>query len=847
MFTTDEVDAAVSQYLSGALTVGYTASGSRTTTELRDGALELLATTLMLRPDAWFYLIGLCCNRLIGEINEQLSSFDTIVEAAQNTSGASKDVSSVAELAAARSALLDVSSGLSSRTTGINGSIGPGVERFRRSISRFVSTELGGVVSGSDVVPTAQESRNTIRTEWALAASRHETLVELASAISSAVTALGAARLPQRAAQGVVQRVSARVDALQSTLGQSGSSAENRTAFLDLLAARALLTRISGFTTPRLTLMPLSTDPSTGTVQGTGDEVETLGTVSGPYNYAGGATVELSLNSAATTPVVVLPQDYGSCAVLYTAALTFPGPSAPSTVAIRSTVYDTFHVLGLGGSWADGVAAAAALNTAFSTWFDVYWEPLSSRLVFVSKDSTDASLVEFDQSTAQRVVFTDWAFGSGGTVRASAAPVPASAVVNSFAASDPGVHAAVDIVSYGSYSGSRYGLLPTSVSTVKLTDTGLTCDGAGRLTGLQNYEDLGVVPGDGAAVYAPISQSFAITAVSAGVITVDDPTGVIPAGPVSAVIGPDHRGLDTGLRVKLVGSTISNTGYYRVDTGHVGYIELDREIAGPDTSVQVIIWSETLRLSAVGASTTSGLGVSASAGATALGLSASAEVPASLQQFSIVSGDFLLRGVAAGDQLTLVAPSTTTYVVEITAVATRQVTFEPAVPYAAGAWTYSVQNRRMVDYAVPQDAADAFLTSYSEVTELSRVMDRLALGGRYSAEYETALQAYVTALGTLRDALDAYDPNREPSVDHVVETFGEQGLDRALDLLLALDISELFSMHPDGVSYASWVTRRAADAAREVAPQSKFTSGSGLARGTFSSATVYDPLGRGRR
>jgi len=182
----------------------------------------------------------------------------------------------------------------------------------------------------------------------------------------------------------------------------------------------------------------------------------------------------------------------------------------------------------------------------------------------------------------------------------------------------------------------------------------------------------------------------------------------------------------------------------------------------------------------------------------------------------------------------------------VTEVAARLLTFTPAVSYEPGLWSYVVKNSRMVDYAAPKSAADVFTTAYPDVGGLDTMMARLSLGGRYSAEYQAAVQDYTDAVVAFHTALDGYNPAREPAMDHVVETFTEQGLDRALDLLLALRVTELFTMHPDGVSYKSWVTRRAADTTREVVPQTKFAAGA-VAQPSFSATEVFDPLGRGRR
>ncbi len=779
-FSDEEVDAAVQQYLSTELAVGRTSSGSRTTTEIRDGALELLTTALLMSPGAWFYCIGLCSNRLTAELAEQLDDLADIVLAADRAYVQSPEVSSTAELVAAQAALLDLSTGVDARSNGINGSLGPGVERFRRAISRFITTELSSVISGTEILETGQEQRVAITALWRDMEPRHDIIVELAASIGAAIDNLNAVRLPERAAQGVVRRIRERVDALATTLGRPGSAQQNRTALLDLLAARSLLTKVSGFGSIRVDVMPRLGDPTTGTIQTSdGTEASVLGTVSSPYNYDGGATVDLTLNGAATTPSVVLPNDYGSRAVLYSQVLSFPGgPGVTAEAAVRNILEGTLSTFVTAGSpYSSGSVAATAIGGGLGPDIEVFWDSLSGRLAFVSSASSDNSLVEFDLSTADRVAFSDWAFGVAGTTRAEFVVVQAGDLIELFEASDPGLRCVVRETYYGNFSGARSNSFPNQI----------------------------------------LSPSTNFSAI-----------------PV-------------GARVKLSGTSTNNSGYYRVLSGVVpGVLVLDRSIPDADSSLYLATFNRLIELSAVGTTTQSGIAALSTPGATALGLPVAAEVPASLTEFVITSGDFMLRGVLPGDLLELIAPSGAAYSVVVLTVAPRELMFDTAVPYEAGAWEYSVRNFNMVDYQVLQEACLEFDTSLVAVRV---AVQQLIKGARFSPELVQAFSDYSVSLEDLATACAAYTPAVDDAMRHCIETFQEQGLDRALDLLLELRVSELFTMHPDGVSYSTWLVRASIDAAREVAPQSKFKQSAGVTDMTVKTMTLpnsSNPLGRSR-
>lgn len=161
-----------------------------------------------------------------------------------------------------------------------------------------------------------------------------------------------------------------------------------------------------------------------------------------------------------------------------------------------------------------------------------------------------------------------------------------------------------------------------------------------------------------------------------------------------------------------------------------------------------------------------------------------------------------------------------------------RITFTSPLLYEAGAWSYEVQSYRVYQYQTlvsgpASPYVDEFLLSQyvTRFSDLDALLGRLINGAKYVGQIQTGVQQYKTDLTALQTALQTYSVPSERSIDNVVKTMREQGLDRATDIFLALKISEFFSMDPDGVSYSTWLAHQSARAAREVAPVSKLAKG----------------------
>ena len=837
-FTDEEVRESVDKFLLRQVSVESLPSGARNVVALRDSVYDLITTVLLLRPDSFFYAVWQASNKLKGLVAKQVASLDLIATQGPTTTRPSKKVNSTSELTNAKAALLEVNAGLSARSPGqgLSGTIGPAVARFRRSINSFLDTEVtkNVVVSGS-VVDTADGAKNAIRAEWADAVDRHVEIVSLSRGIASALSELSAARLPQSAVKTLVSKIQTRLTELETVMAGPQAVAESRQAMLDLLTMRTLLAKASSFSAPSLNLMPLVGDGSTvSLIDSAGSEASIISTLSAPYNYDPGALLSLTVNGG--TPVVVsLPRS--SRAEIRSKPIS-PWVEPPGS----SEIFLNINSGGLSGpltlplvpAYGSGAAAAASFDgdPALPN-VSVTWDAATNQLVFQPEDETDVSRIRMDISTAPRASFASW---FGGLLEGVPVPPTAEELAQAVTSTSSSIKARVEQQSYGTFSGVREAL-PTNVVWNKLAEGNnlSAVVGSSDVTSPTiNFDGL-IKPGMAVEITAPgaLVGQYVVQSVSGGTLTLDAPMASTATATYFA--GPDYRSVPAGARVQVVSATDPlNRGLYRVDVsgGLVARLPLTRPLASADPNLVVSVYTKYVRLTAAGTSTTSGIGVSAP---NLVGFSVTPEVVANLTTFSLLGkGDLVFRGVRAGDLVTLTAPSSALYSRTLGTVSVNSFAVTQSVPYEAGPWQFAIQSDRVYRYValtdypalvspapgpyVNQFLASAYVIDFSLLDSL---IGRLIRGGVYAGQVATAVSQYKGDLLNLKQALDGFSVPAERAIDNTVKTMREQGLDRAVDLFLALRLSEFFSMEPEGVSYSTWLAYQAARAARQVAPVSK--------------------------
>lgn len=848
-FTDEEVSAAVDQFLLRQVTVPTQTTGVRDILASQRALYDLLTTALLLKPESYFYLIFLARNKLMALVSAQLIEVRKISESGPGMSRSAKSISSTTDLAAAQASLLDLNAGLNARSTGIRGSIGPAVDRFRKSVSSFVGTELSkNILVGGQITSTADELRRDARTLWASILERNAEIVELCNGISQALSRLEQVRLPESSVRDIVSRIQNRLSSIREELSDSSTGstaiASSRIAALELLTMRTLLTKASSFRNPELVRMPKLRDSASLTqIDSPGTEASILGTVSGPFNYLPSTTIGLSVNGGGV--VVGLPGT--SCATIRSRQFSvWVPPTIGDEVALQvdqaGVVFFT-----LPSAYASGAAAAAGIGAGLGPSVTVSWDAVESRLVFASANPSDVSQVRLVTSSGPRQAFREWAFpvDSVASIESVSTPVPSSSVVSAFAAASPDIGGRVVSSTISTTEGFHTSNPGDEAVLWSILDEGsdLVSTGTVVVTGSKNFEALGVQPGMG--LWASPSYSGQIRAVEGSELTLDTAP---PAGTLAYYIGPDYRELPANCRIRISGSYDRyNNGHFRLVARGVGRLELDRDLSSSDANIRITAFTEFVEVFARGTTTSSGIGVpTADAGSAVLGIAAGPESPASLTGFALSSGDFLLRGVQPGDEITLTAPSSTIYPRAVSAADTSNIFVSEPVPYEIGDWGYVLKSARASAYLHIQAGSVTYTNAYADMSRLAGLVQRLLNGARYSGEILSGIAAYDQSLVDLYESLSGYSVPRERSIDSVIKTFSEQGLDRALDLLLSLQVVELFTMDADGVSYVTWMNRKAATVSREVVPVSKLAKSQQIAqewRVTSFQPNPFDPNG----
>ncbi len=815
-YTSEEVQASIDQFLLGTVSTPRTNLGSRDVLSARDDIYALLTTTLLLRPDSYFYVIWLAKNRLEALRRQQASALafllDPTTVSALNRRG--KPVTSTVELVNAQAALLNLNAGLNAGGSIQTRDLGPEVTRFRNNIERFIRGQLQpNVVEAGVPTETAGEIREKITSSWAEVKTRHSQMLTLCEALRDAITNLNLVRLPEKAVREVLTRLRTRLDELTSALPEDRSLSTHRESMLELLTMRTLLTRVSSFRTPQQLLAPLTGDGAT--ISGAGGDVPAsiLGTISGPFNVPPASTLDFESGS----PVVVSSIGINSYSNAETrskeiTSLPFTLPaSAELRLRVNGTLYPNDASFG-GASYVNLAAFVAALQaylTANAVPATVFSDGF--RAVIRSNSELDSSNIEIVASTTGQKNFL---VSAGFTRYAVCAPVSAAAIIAD-ATAYPGVRLselqAEHLVASG--TAQAFGVLDLS----KVSGT-ITIAGGTTLTAPVNLENAGVRANDYIWAAGEVRK---ILSVVGAVFEVDAAMPVL--GPVSYRIGADLRSIPTGARVSIGSVAVPlNNGPYRVLATDIAELTLDRNFFLAGDAVTAVVLTSFLRASAPGATPADGIAAwPASAGATAVGYTPSAtQTKADFVELDVSAPiDLLARGVSVGDRLTLLTTPTAT--TDIVSVSLDSLGTEPT-PYFAGSVQYSIESARYLAWLELVDDITTFLSNVdfdAADFAITRILSGAAAG---------TLLGGGGPVGTFSTQIDAlaniqnYVVPFERSIDNILRMLSEQGMDRAVDLFTSLRTVEFFSMHADGVSYSTHLIRTAADVTRQVTPVSRY-------------------------
>lgn len=816
-YSSEEVQAAIDKFLLGTVSMPRTNLGMREVLTARDDIYALLTTTLLLRPDSYFYVIFLAKNRLEALRRAQKADLDFIL--ADSTVAALQrrgvPVTDTTELVNAQAALLNINAGINAATGNRTRNLGPEVDRFRKSLERFVTTSLvPNVVEAGVPTETAGELRARISSLWAGVVTRHAQILELCTAIQDAVTNLSAARLPEKAIQSVVSRLETRLEEITEELEEDRALSTHREAMLELLTMRTLLSRVSAFRIPTQLLAPLTGDSSTLSGVSSLNPAAITGSISGPFNVPPAATLDFE-SGTPVSPSSITLVDYSN-AENSSADIAYP-VSFPLGASFRIRVDGVLYpavsyslaVYATDILFLASITAYLILNAIPATAYIS-----GGRIIIRSNSFADISSIEVLASTAGELAFRQL---TGFARYAVCQPVPAANIISK-GIPYPDVRLSENRTEYGNVDG-----VTAAASTLDLSVVSGTLDTTGggtTFTATINLESAGARARDSIRIGAEVRTLVSVVGAQIVLSSAIPDLGVA----VAYRIGQDFTTVPVGTRV-LVSSlaTPLNAGPYRVVSGDVAQLIVDRAFFAVADAVSVFVVRSRLVATAPGTTPTDGITAwPASAGATAVGYVPSVtQVKADFTEFDITGAiDLFSRGVGVGDLLTI-ATTPTPLEAFLTSVSIDSVQAD-AVPYFAGAVSFTIESVRYLMWLDLVEVVQAFVSgdnfkaadfAITRVLSGASPVSLLSPSGPVG-NYSTL----VTSLGNIQEYVVPF----ERGIDNILRMLVEQGFDRSADLFTTLDIVEFFGMHPDGSSYATNLVRTAADVTRQVAPVSRF-------------------------
>jgi hypothetical protein len=284
--------------------------GTLNTREEYQQLLEMSAATLLLYPDALFYVSKLAANKLSSTIVSEVAILEDLLVALDDLGQIGSPVTDTATLSNARTAVLSLEAAQSLTNR-------PESQRFIRQMDSFAGKLRGNLVSTSKpgIARPREESRNLIRANLTSLKEVHESLLSQIFSLKDVLDDYLSLDLPARVSTTVLSSISKRLQATIANIAQWSditNLAANRKLFLESLANKISVRVLSSFTDPsewkyRSPTRPIpSTAKHYGRVIGQGTPASII-TNGGPWtlpitaplilSVSGGPSITLALNS----------------------------------------------------------------------------------------------------------------------------------------------------------------------------------------------------------------------------------------------------------------------------------------------------------------------------------------------------------------------------------------------------------------------------------------------------------------------------------------------------------------------------------------------------------------------
>jgi hypothetical protein len=253
-FTSDEIQAAVERLIRTKSRRQYGSLGERDTQATFSDIQEAVAGTFMLTPEAPFYAVYLGSRVLLNDLRALSSAVLGLASYVRLLSRRPTEYVTTEALREAQAALLALETATRARAGGFRSLASvPAYQRFVSAAESFLKGPAQMLRSDGDIVPTAQEARTLVGEMLPLLKSDLARLTERATSLANAMEDYSRVSLADRVGKTVVQKARKTIQGHAETM-EAGSQFERqaalRSATLDVLAAKAIITGLGSFQAP---------------------------------------------------------------------------------------------------------------------------------------------------------------------------------------------------------------------------------------------------------------------------------------------------------------------------------------------------------------------------------------------------------------------------------------------------------------------------------------------------------------------------------------------------------------------------------------------------------------------
>lgn len=247
-----EIESAVSSFVRSDVKVQRDALGPVDVSAKFDESVQLISSTLIFDPNAIFYLIFLATNKLNAAVVQAIDYVDDVLQAIDEMSHRTKDVTRTTLLGDAATALLTVDQILTTNDalsqTAFN--------RYLAAVNRFTAVSLApNIKSGGEIVRTPQLARKEMRTTIPNLSASWTSILDTLVQLQGELDEFNALNLPVLSVQSSVRKVRSDLRSLQDTFESTSTTrddkiAECRDAYLRLTSGKAVLSNYTTVTDP---------------------------------------------------------------------------------------------------------------------------------------------------------------------------------------------------------------------------------------------------------------------------------------------------------------------------------------------------------------------------------------------------------------------------------------------------------------------------------------------------------------------------------------------------------------------------------------------------------------------